>query len=85
MCLDGGVVSINGAPWALRQGSRFAPRFRTIIETAVESHGRLDVMFNHSGLNVPQHFLESTKDAYNRIMDITCLGCWSTRKKRPAR
>jgi hypothetical protein len=81
---DGGVVPINAAAVGATSTSQFAARFRTIIETTVESHGRLDVMFKHAGLNVPQPFLD-LKDAYHWIMDVTRLGCWSTHKKGPAR
>ncbi len=47
---------------------------RAMIARAVESFGKLDVMFNNAGVNKPMHFLEVTEDNWNHIMRINGLG-----------
>ncbi len=47
---------------------------KAMIATAVDRWGRLDVMFNNAGVNRPQHFLETTEDNWNFIMNVNALG-----------
>jgi meso-butanediol dehydrogenase/(S,S)-butanediol dehydrogenase/diacetyl reductase len=45
-----------------------------LISSAVESFGRLDVMFNNAGFNKPEQFLDITEDTWHRVMDVNALG-----------
>lgn len=47
---------------------------RAAIATAVTTYGRLDVMFNNAGLNIPQPFLEITEDNWHTVMNVNALG-----------
>ena len=47
---------------------------RGAIECAVESFGRLDVMFNNAGISKTQRFLDVTEDDWDRIMRVNGLG-----------
>lgn len=47
---------------------------RAAIATAVSEYGRLDVMFNNAGLNIPQPFLEITEDSWHTVMNVNALG-----------
>lgn len=47
---------------------------RAAVDAAVARFGRLDVMFNNAGLNIPQPFLEITEDAWHTVLDVNALG-----------
>jgi len=47
---------------------------RAAIERAVDTFGRLDVMFNNAGISKTQRFLEVTEDDWDRIMRVNGLG-----------
>ena len=44
------------------------------FDAFVESAGRLDVLFNNAGLNVPMHFLDVTDENWHSIMNVNALG-----------
>ena len=46
------------------------------IESAMAAIGRLDVLFNNAGTNVPQHFLDVTVEALDRVMAINVRGAF---------
>ncbi|MEV5010802.1 glucose 1-dehydrogenase [Streptomyces sp. NPDC055692] len=47
---------------------------RAAIEVAVAEFGRLDVMFNNAGFNVPQQFLDITEDNWDAVMSVNAKG-----------
>lgn len=50
------------------------PSVQAAITAAVEAYGRLDVMFNNAGLNIPQPFLDITERNWHTVMDVNALG-----------
>lgn len=48
---------------------------RAMIGHAVDSFGRLDVMFNNAGVNKPMNFMDVTESNWNFIMGVNGLGC----------
>lgn len=47
---------------------------QAMIAAAVETFGRLDVMFNNAGVNKPMNFLDVTEENWDFIMRINGLG-----------
>lgn len=43
---------------------------RSAINDVAEKHRRLDVLFNHAGIVVVRHFLETTVEEWNRILAV---------------
>jgi meso-butanediol dehydrogenase/(S,S)-butanediol dehydrogenase/diacetyl reductase len=44
------------------------------LDEAIAAFGRLDVVFNNAGVNVPMRFLDITEDNFRRLMDVNALG-----------
>ncbi len=45
-----------------------------MAETAMEKFGRIDVLVNSAGVNIPQQALEVTEQAWDKILDINLKG-----------
>jgi glucose 1-dehydrogenase len=43
---------------------------RTLVNTAVSSFGRLDIMVNNAGIETRTSVLETTEDQYDKVLDI---------------
>lgn len=51
-------------------------QLQSLVETAVNSFGRLDIYVANAGINDPQktHYLDITAEQYDRIMDVNLRG-----------
>lgn len=47
---------------------------KAAVGVAVDSFGRLDVMFNNAGFNKPLHLLDVTEENWHSIMDVNAMG-----------
>ncbi|MGX1562619.1 SDR family oxidoreductase [Streptomyces sp. NPDC055506] len=47
---------------------------RTLFETAVREHGRLDVVVNNAGLGGTAELVDMTDDQWSRVLDVTLNG-----------
>jgi meso-butanediol dehydrogenase/(S,S)-butanediol dehydrogenase/diacetyl reductase len=45
------------------------------FDAFVDRVGRLDVLFNNAGFNVPMHLMDVTDENWRSIMDVNGLGC----------
>ncbi|MBD0842614.1 SDR family oxidoreductase [Streptomyces sp. TRM68416] len=50
------------------------PQVRTLFETAVRLHGRLDVVVNNAGLGGTAPLVDMTDDQWSRVLDVTLNG-----------
>lgn len=41
-----------------------------LISTAVDTYGRIDILFNNAGISIPKRFEDLTMDEYDQIMDL---------------
>ena len=64
----GGVASACGVDVAERDS------VKAMVSAAVESFGRLDVIFNNAGLSNIRPFMELTEDDWNSMMRVNALG-----------
>jgi meso-butanediol dehydrogenase / (S,S)-butanediol dehydrogenase / diacetyl reductase len=46
----------------------------SLVEETARRFGSIDVMFNNAGINIPQHFMDVSEDAYNKVMAVNALG-----------
>lgn len=47
---------------------------RTLFDTAVREHGRLDVVVNNAGLGGTSHLVDMTDEQWSRVLDVTLNG-----------
>jgi meso-butanediol dehydrogenase / (S,S)-butanediol dehydrogenase / diacetyl reductase len=71
------------AAWIRDKGGRAAHvradvtdrgQVRAAVAAAADTFGRLDVMFNNAGINVPELFLDVTEENWDRVMDVNAKG-----------
>ena len=50
------------------------PEIHSMVEAAVKTFGRIDLLVNNAGLNIPQWAEEVTEEAWDRVFDINLKG-----------
>ena len=50
------------------------PEIHSMVETTVKTFGRIDLLVNNAGLNIPQWAEEVTEEAWDRVFDINLKG-----------
>ena len=72
--LAGELTARGGKALAITTDVTNADQMKTLVDTAVRSYGRIDVMINNAGL-MPQSLLESLKiDEWDRMIDVNIKG-----------
>jgi meso-butanediol dehydrogenase/(S,S)-butanediol dehydrogenase/diacetyl reductase len=59
---------------ALRADVSKREQISEAFDAFIEAAGRLDVLFNNAGFNVPMHLLDVTDENWHSIMDVNALG-----------
>ncbi|MFI7497173.1 SDR family oxidoreductase [Streptomyces sp. NPDC049687] len=65
-----GAASVTAAPCDVTDEDQV----RALFETAVEAHGRLDVVVNNAGLGGTSPLVDMTDDQWSRVLDVTLNG-----------
>jgi NAD(P)-dependent dehydrogenase (short-subunit alcohol dehydrogenase family) len=50
------------------------PEIHSMVEAAMKTFGRIDLLVNNAGLNIPQWAEEVTEEAWDRVFDINLKG-----------
>lgn len=67
---DFGAASVTATPCDVTDDSQV----RALFETAVRTHGRLDVVVNNAGLGGTAPLVDMTDDQWTRVLDVTLNG-----------
>lgn len=70
----GEITSESGRAVALSADVSKRDQVAAAFDAFVADAGRIDVLFNNAGLNVPMHLLDVTDDNWHRIMDVNAFG-----------
>jgi meso-butanediol dehydrogenase/(S,S)-butanediol dehydrogenase/diacetyl reductase len=68
------VSAAGGRAMALSADVSKRDQIVAAFDAFVEEFGRLDVLFNNAGFNVPMHLLDVTEENWHAIMDVNALG-----------
>jgi len=70
----GAAEAFGGEAMGMAVDVRSREQTAAVVAAAADRWGRLDVMFNNAGVNRPQHFLETTRENWDFIMDVNGWG-----------
>jgi NAD(P)-dependent dehydrogenase (short-subunit alcohol dehydrogenase family) len=72
------ITAAGGEAMAVRCDVRSGDQVRLAIETTLDRHGRLDIMFNNAGISVPGNgkvaFEDLTEEDHRRVLDVNVMG-----------
>jgi len=72
VCDELSAEGLSGVPLSADVSKR--DQIVDAFDAFVARTGRLDVLFNNAGFNVPMHLLDVTEDNWNAIMNVNGLG-----------
>jgi 3-oxoacyl-[acyl-carrier protein] reductase len=49
---------------------------KEMVQRTVERFGRIDILVNNAGIMIPEIFVESTEDTWNKTMDVNLKGAY---------
>ena len=50
------------------------PEIHAMVEKVVEEFGRIDILINNAGINIPQWAVDVTEESWDKVMDINLKG-----------
>jgi meso-butanediol dehydrogenase / (S,S)-butanediol dehydrogenase / diacetyl reductase len=69
-----GIVADGGAATSVAVDVTDRAQVRSMIQTAVETFGALDVIFNNAGINRPRSFMDVDEANFNEIVRVNAWG-----------
>ena len=77
--LGAAVASLGGQPSARAAvcDVRWAGQVQALLDLAVDSFGRLDVMVNNAGVTRDATMRTMTEEQFDEVIDIHLKGCWN--------
>lgn len=70
------AVEMAGASW-VETDVRSAPNCDALIASAIEAHGRIDVLINNAGVQIEKTVDETTDDEFDLVMDVNVRGVFN--------
>jgi meso-butanediol dehydrogenase / (S,S)-butanediol dehydrogenase / diacetyl reductase len=68
------IVADGGSATSVGVDVTDRPQVQAMVRTAVETFGRLDVIFNNAGMNRPRDFLEIDEQNFDEIVHVNAWG-----------
>lgn len=75
------IVGAGGKAIAVAGNITNRAEVAAAVAAAVESFGKLDVMFNIAGMIKPAHFLDTTEENFRTTLDVNALGTLITQQE----
>jgi gluconate 5-dehydrogenase len=72
-CRQGGI---RAEAWPLDVGK--VESIRAFVDQVLETYGKIDVLVNNAGVNVPKPAIDYTEDEFDLIMDVNLKGTFFT-------
>ena len=69
-----GITASGGSATSVRVDVTDRAQVRAMIETAVETFGALNVIFNNAGMNRPRTFMDVDEENFNEIVRVNAWG-----------
>ncbi|MBM7587855.1 NAD(P)-dependent dehydrogenase (short-subunit alcohol dehydrogenase family) [Bacillus pakistanensis] len=69
------IKANGGDAIALKHNVASEEEWISVVEKAVETYGKVDVLVNNAGVSEPKTLLNITMEQWNRVMDINLTGC----------
>ncbi|HWU47756.1 MAG TPA: glucose 1-dehydrogenase [Humibacter sp.] len=70
------IESAGGQATSVKADVSSVANVKRMIETAVDSFGRLDVLVNNAGVETRTSVLDTTEDDYDKVLDINLKGAF---------
>ena len=70
------IQGFGGSACAVEADISQPPQVQSLVDSAVERYGGLDIMVNNAGTEEEHPFLEMPLDVYRRIIDVDLTGTW---------
>ena len=62
--------------WVQQMDILKIPEIRAMVDAAVKEFGKIDILLNNAGVNIPQWAVDVTEEAWDRVMNTNLKGCF---------
>ncbi len=68
------IVAAGGSATSVRVDVTDRPQVQSMVQTAVETFGELNVIFNNAGMNRPRDFMDIDETNFNEVVRVNTWG-----------